>query len=289
MTSTQQLPTTVAWEFFRQRRRRPTSCACAWRTSGTRSSCMAARPTLCACRVPAAPARQRIRHVREPVHEVHAVSALGEYQNWVNNVSELDGVRPERELRARADAALLDRRERAQRGRHAEAGRHGRRSRPTARRTSRRSPGCSPASTYPTLPGERQTWVTTSTSSATWSRFDDRSTTRAPRSLLGGASAATAGGNAAVGGARPAPRAGRPSRTRRRSSWQLIQKTVTSSPTPATSSRVAAVFKNNGTGVRGDLAAVTQGDPARSRSARRAQDRPGVRPPARARRCSGRR
>ncbi len=41
-------------------------------------------------------------------------------------------------------------------------------------------------------------------------------------------------------------------------SKQLIQKTVTSNPTPAYVGRVAAVFKDNGAGVRGDLAAVTR-------------------------------
>lgn len=41
-------------------------------------------------------------------------------------------------------------------------------------------------------------------------------------------------------------------------SKQLIQKTVTSNPTPAYVGRVAAVFKDNGVGVRGDLAAVTR-------------------------------
>ncbi|MEP7181940.1 MAG: DUF1800 family protein [Betaproteobacteria bacterium] len=39
---------------------------------------------------------------------------------------------------------------------------------------------------------------------------------------------------------------------------QLIQKMVTSSPTPGYVARVAAVFKDNGSGVRGDLAAVTR-------------------------------
>jgi uncharacterized protein (DUF1800 family) len=39
---------------------------------------------------------------------------------------------------------------------------------------------------------------------------------------------------------------------------QLIQKTVTSSPTPEYVARVVAAFKNNGKGVRGDLAAVTR-------------------------------
>lgn len=41
-------------------------------------------------------------------------------------------------------------------------------------------------------------------------------------------------------------------------SKQLIQKLVTSSPTPGYVARVAAVFKDNGRGVRGDLAAVTR-------------------------------
>ena len=39
---------------------------------------------------------------------------------------------------------------------------------------------------------------------------------------------------------------------------QLIQKTVTSSPTPGYVTRVVAAFKDNGKGVRGDLAAVTR-------------------------------
>ena len=39
---------------------------------------------------------------------------------------------------------------------------------------------------------------------------------------------------------------------------QLIQKTVTSSPSPGYVGRVAAAFRNNGKGVRGDLAAVTR-------------------------------
>lgn len=41
-------------------------------------------------------------------------------------------------------------------------------------------------------------------------------------------------------------------------SKQLIQKTVTSNPSRSYVARIAAVFKNNGKGVRGDLAAVTR-------------------------------
>ena len=39
-------------------------------------------------------------------------------------------------------------------------------------------------------------------------------------------------------------------------SKQLIQRLVTSNPTPEYVSRVAAVFADNGSGVRGDLKAV---------------------------------
>jgi uncharacterized protein (DUF1800 family) len=41
-------------------------------------------------------------------------------------------------------------------------------------------------------------------------------------------------------------------------SKQLIQKTVTSNPSPAYVARISAVFKDNGKGVRGDLAALTR-------------------------------
>ena len=41
-------------------------------------------------------------------------------------------------------------------------------------------------------------------------------------------------------------------------SKQLIQHLVTSNPAPAYVARIAAVFENNGTGVRGDLRAVVR-------------------------------
>ena len=50
---------------------------------------------------------------------------------------------------------------------------------------------------------------------------------------------------------------------------RLIQRLVTSNPTPAYVQRVAQAFNNNGAGVRGDLKAVRHGHPARSRSALR--------------------
>ena len=55
---------------------------------------------------------------------------------------------------------------------------------------------------------------------------------------------------------------------------QLIQRLVTSNPSPAYVGRVAAAFNNNGSGVRGDMKAVVQGDPARPGSARRRHRRP---------------
>ncbi|MFO1316865.1 MAG: DUF1800 family protein [Burkholderiales bacterium] len=64
---------------------------------------------------------------------------------------------------------------------------------------------------------------------------------------------------------------------------QMIQKTVTSSPTPGYVARMVAVFKNNGKGVRGDLAAVTRAillDPE-ARGARKIDPEYGrLRPPA---------
>ena len=44
-------------------------------------------------------------------------------------------------------------------------------------------------------------------------------------------------------------------------SQRLIQQLVTSNPSPAYVGRVAAVFNNNGAGVRGDMAAVIARDP----------------------------
>ena len=51
-------------------------------------------------------------------------------------------------------------------------------------------------------------------------------------------------------------------------SKQLIQKLVTGNPSPEYVARVAAVFNNNGAGVRGDLRSVVRADPARFRGAR---------------------
>ena len=50
---------------------------------------------------------------------------------------------------------------------------------------------------------------------------------------------------------------------------QLIQRLVTSNPSPAYVGRVAAAFNDNGSGVRGDMKAVWTRDPARPRGAHR--------------------
>ena len=52
-------------------------------------------------------------------------------------------------------------------------------------------------------------------------------------------------------------------------SKQLIERLVTSNPSPDYVGRVAAVFADNGSGVRGDLKAVVHGDPAGSGGAPR--------------------
>ncbi len=56
---------------------------------------------------------------------------------------------------------------------------------------------------------------------------------------------------------------------------QLIQRLVTGNPSPAYVQRVAAVFANNGAGVRGDLAAVVKAiltDPEARGAAKTAAD-----------------
>ena len=78
------------------------------------------------------------------------------------------------------------------------------------------------------------------------------------KSVLNGRLNLPAGGWRHGGGPRGDARAGRPPEHAAVHRRQLIQKTVTSSPTPAYVARVAAVFKDNGQGVRGDLAAVTR-------------------------------
>ena len=62
---------------------------------------------------------------------------------------------------------------------------------------------------------------------------------------------------------------------------QLIQRLVSSNPSPAYVARVAAVFADNGSGVRGDLAAVVKAILSGRRSTRRCALQSGRRAPAR--------
>ena len=78
------------------------------------------------------------------------------------------------------------------------------------------------------------------------------------KSLLGGRLALPPGGGAMAEVTAATACAGRASQYAVVHCEALIQKTVTSSPTPGYVARVAAVFKDNGNGTRGDLAAVTR-------------------------------
>ena len=121
-------PCRSAWEFFRQSKTAPDQLrmrmAHVWHQIFVDRQRRRLRD-LRARRVPAAAARRRVRHVREPARQVRAVAAA-------RPLPELGQERPgarrhpaQRELRARADAALHDRRQRAERRRHAEARREG--------------------------------------------------------------------------------------------------------------------------------------------------------------------
>jgi len=184
--------------------------------------------------------------------------ALGVFQSWVNNVPEHDGIKPNenyaRELmqiftmgvnRMNDDGSLW------------------------VDGNGRLVPTYSQADvetlarvltgfTYPPQPGKASAW--------SWSEvcfagdmvpFDDYHD-KGAKSALDGLIAFAAGGGA-MAEVRGAHRAlvNHPN-TPPFISKQLIQKLVTSSPTPGYVSRVSAVFKDNGKGVRGDLASVVR-------------------------------
>ena len=194
---------------------------------------------------------------------------MGDYLDMVNNDKPVDGDNPERELRARADAAVLDRRVRAEARRHAaRRTRTASRSRRTTRTTIEGFAHVFTGWTYPLLPGARRSARTTRrTSWATWQRSPRNHDTGAKPLLYGAVAPAGQTMDADLANAihnifhhpNVGPFIGR----------QLIQKLVTSDPSPQYVARVAAVFNNNGHGVRGDMRAVVARDPRRSRGARR--------------------
>lgn len=183
---------------------------------------------------------------------------LGHFQNWVKNVPEHDGIRPNenlaRELMQLFTIGVNELREDGSVKLDA---------------NSQLIPTYGPADistlariltgfTFPTQPGKTPDFW-----SNQWYFIGDmipfdRWHDQDPKTMLNGRIAFGFGGGAMVE-VRDAIRAlvNHPN-TPPFISRQLIQKTVTSAPTPEYVGRVAAVFKDNGRGVRGDLAAVTR-------------------------------
>jgi len=182
---------------------------------------------------------------------------LGEYQNWLFNVPEHDGVRPNenfaRELMQLFTIGVTELNEDG---------------------TPRLDAAGVPVPTYgqgdietlarvltgfgfPPRPGKEPEWQGTRYYIGDMVAFEAYHD-RGPKRLLGGRIDLPAGGTA-LAEVRAAVHAlvGHPN-TPPFISKQLIQKLVTSDPTPAYVARVSAVFKDNGQGVRGDLAAVTR-------------------------------
>ena len=149
------------WEFFRQSRTAPDQLRAA---HGARLAPDLRRRQAAACETYANAefqqrlARRRVRHLREPAHQVRAVAAARPVPELGQERSRARRHPAEREFRARADAALHDRRQPAERRRHAEARRQRpARSRPTASPTSRRWPASSPATTIRPCPARPPT------------------------------------------------------------------------------------------------------------------------------------
>ena len=205
---------------------------------------------------------------------------MGVYLSHLRNQKDDAAHRPRarRELRARGDAAVLDRPRRAERRRHACAPAAARRSRPTRRPTSPAWPRSSPAGAGTARPGR-----TTAASSAASSAASATPTARF-KPMLGypqyhstEGRASSARTIAAQGTADPAASLTRRARHAGRHpnvgpfiGRQLIQRLVTSNPSPAYVARVAARLRrqrqrrarrHEGRGAR---------DPARPRGARAA-------------------
>ena len=193
--------------------------------------------------------RNAFGNYRQLLYEITLNPAMGNYLDIAGNTK----TEPERELRARGPAALLDRHRPAEPRRHAAARRApASRSRPTRRPRSTISRACSPAGDWrprrrPGVPNYIDPMV--AERGAARYRRQDAAERRRP--------------------------AGRPERRRRISndaidnifndpnvgpfiSKQLIQHLVTSNPSPAYVARVAAVFNGDDAGVRGDLKAVVR-------------------------------
>ncbi len=182
---------------------------------------------------------------------------LGTFQNWIQNVPEHDGIKPNenfaRELMQLFTIGVYELNSDGTYKRDATGQRISTYGQSDIAGMARILTGF----TFGPKPGSPSTWPNPEYRIGDMVGFDDFHD-RGSKTILGGRIAFGAGGGAMaeVGGALHAL-VGHPNAPPFIVK-QLIQKTVTSSPTPGYVDRVAAVFRDNGKGVRGDLAAVTK-------------------------------
>jgi uncharacterized protein (DUF1800 family) len=186
---------------------------------------------------------------------------LGAFQNWVLNVPEANGIKPNenfaRELMQLFTIGVNELNEDGTARLDA-----GGRLAPTYTQTDIETMArVLTGYAFPTRPGFTAGWSPQQNMYAYFIGdmipFDDRHD-KGPKSLLKGRLNLAAGGTAAADVRAAMLMLIEHPNTAPFISRQMIQKTVTSSPTPGYVARVAGVFKDNGKGVRGDLAAVTR-------------------------------
>ncbi|MFO1325457.1 MAG: DUF1800 family protein [Burkholderiales bacterium] len=247
----------VAWEFFRQARTAPDQVRMRMAHVWHQLYVLRVGPTYAN-----AESQQRLRdHALGTLEDLllsYSLSpTLGAFQSWVNNVPEYQGVKPNenyaRELmqiftvgvnRMNDDGSLW-------------VDGNGRLVPTYTQADVETLARILTGFTWPPQPGKAAAWTSAACFAGDMVPFDDHHD-RGAKSALDGLIAFAAGGGA-MAEVRAAHRAliNHPN-TPPFIVKQLIQKTVTSSPTPGYVSRVVAVFKDNGKGVRGDLASVVR-------------------------------
>ncbi|MFO1316869.1 MAG: DUF1800 family protein [Burkholderiales bacterium] len=259
--SLKQSPNPVAWEFFRQSRTAPDQLrlrmAHVWHQIFVHSAIGGAFETYANAEF-----QQRMRDgalgTFETLLAKYALSPqLGRYQNWVNNEPEHNGIRPNenfaRELMQLFTIGVNQLNEDGTPKLDAKGQLVAAYGQSDIETLARVLTGYA----LPTRPGQTPTFWAPNYFFGDMMPFDQYHDTGA-KSALSGRISFGPGGTAASEVAQTLRALVNHPNTPPFIAKQLIQKTVTSSPTPGYVQRVAGVFKDNGKGVRGDLAAVTK-------------------------------
>ena len=256
-----QSPAPVGWEFFRQAKTAPDQLrlrmAHVWHQIFVHSSNGGAFETYAN-----ADFHQRVRDhalgTFENLLTRYALSPqLGNYQTWVNNIPEHNGIKPNENFARELMQLFTIGVNMLNEDGSPWVGAHGQLVPTYAQSDIETLARVLTGYTFPTRPGATPAFWAKQYYFGDMIPFDQNHDTGAKFALAGRINM-PAGGTAAAE-VRTALRAlvDHPN-TPPFIARQLIQKTVTSSPTGSYVARIAAVFKNNGNGVRGDLAAVTR-------------------------------